>query len=180
MQATVLHFLALWWFWIDWGSLALAIVSIPSVLVRRRGRPAAALAWIMALLSVPLLGLLLWWLFGRSHLERRRRRKARAHQAMTERLATLRGRLETPPSQESALVSFKTLPTELADSVFEPTSGNEVKILDSHEAFDVMERDIRAAKHHIHALFYIWKNDDTGRRFCKALMDRAREGIEVR
>lgn len=182
MQATILHYLELWWFWIDWGSLALATLSIPSVLIGRRGRPTAALSWILALMSVPPLGLLLWWLFGRRHLERRRRRKRRAHLTMAERFETLRGELDDPPapSQDAAILPFQKIPTELGESVFLPSSGNRVELLDSHDAFDVMERDIRAAKHHVHALFYIWKNDETGRRFCAALMEKAREGVEVR
>ncbi len=180
MSAVVLSYLALWWTWIDWGSLALAILSIPSVLIQRRGRPTAALAWILALMSVPVVGLVLWWLGGRRHMARRRRRKRRAHRTMAQRFETLRDELDAPPSHGAAMVPFRDLPTELTESVFLPSSGNDVELLDSHDAFDVMERDIRAAKHHVHALFYIWKNDDTGRRFCEALMEKAREGKRVR
>jgi cardiolipin synthase len=177
---TIISYLEVWWFWIDWGAFALAVLSIPSVLIQRRGRPTAALSWILALTSLPMLGLLLWWLFGRRHLERRRRRKRHAHAAVTERLETLREELDDAPSSEVAALPFHSLPTELADSVFEPSSGNAVELLDSHDAFDVMERDIRNAKRHVHALFYIWKNDDTGRRFCDALIEKAKEGKEVR
>lgn len=178
--ATILRYVELWWFWIDWGLFAVAVLSVPSVLIQRRGRPTAALAWILALVSVPYVGILCWWLFGRRHLERRKRRKRRAHAAMVERLATLREDLEEPPSSEAALLPFLTLPTDVAGSVFESSSGNRVDLLDSKDAFDVMERDIRAAKNHVHALFYIWKNDETGRRFCDALIEKAKEGKEVR
>ena len=34
----------------------LALCSVPSVLLRRRGRPTAALAWLLALFALPALG----------------------------------------------------------------------------------------------------------------------------
>ena len=55
----------------------LALCSVPSVLLRRRGRPTAALAWLLALFALPALGGLLWWAFGRTHLERKRRRRVK-------------------------------------------------------------------------------------------------------
>ena len=177
---TAIGYLEIWWFWIDWGALLLAISSIPSVLMQRRGRPTAALSWILALMSVPPLGIVLWWLFGRRHLERRKRRKRRAHAAIAQRLSTLRDELDEAPASEAAARPFLKLPPDLADSVFEPSSGNAVEMLDSHDAFAVMERDIRAAENHVHALFYIWKNDETGRQFCDALIAKAKEGKEVR
>jgi len=42
-----------------------------------RRQPTAALAWLLALFALPALGGLLWWAFGRTHLERKRRRRAR-------------------------------------------------------------------------------------------------------
>lgn len=178
--AALWGFIDLWWFYIDWALFALALLSIPSVIVQRRGRPAAALAWIFCLTSLPILGLLLWWLLGRTHLERRRRRKRTTSKHVTEKLAQLRSRLDAPPSSDLALVALDHLPGELADSVFPPTSANHVVLIDSKEAFEIMEREIRAAKHHVHALFYIWKNDETGRRFRDVLIQRAREGVQVR
>jgi cardiolipin synthase A/B len=203
VKAAIIRFLELWWFWIDWGSLALALSSIPSVLMRRRGQPLSAISWILALASAPILGLLCWWVFGRMHLERRKRRRRRAHQAISAELNSLRAKLpgrtslgestSGPGSSEAApaawvdasnadspMPAFKHLPPDLARSVFAPTSGNEVQLCDSHGVFDRMTKDIREAKHHIHALFYIWKNDETGQAFCKALIERAKAGVKVR
>jgi cardiolipin synthase A/B len=174
------HFVETWWFWIDWGCFAAALVSVPSVLIRRRGRPMSAVSWILGMLSLPFVGLVLWWLIGRSHLERRKRRKQHAHERMQRRLADVAGRLDEPPSHRPALLQVANIPAEMASSVFRPSTGNAVELIDSHEAFDVMEAAIRGAKHHVHALFYIWKNDATGRRFRELLEEKAKEGVEVR
>jgi len=180
-------FLSDWWVVIDWGTAILAMLSVPSVLVQRRGRPMAAVSWILALVTLPILGLLLWWLIGRNHLGRRRQRKKKAHETLAVRLEKVRNKLtdELAPGvlqqgEGKELLPLAHIPLEFLGSVFPPCSGNEVVLVDAHEAFDIMERDVRAAKHHIHALFYIWKDDDTGRSFRDALIEKAKEGVEVR
>src|SRR5690606_33154187 len=37
-----------------------------------------------------------------------------------------------------------------------------------------------SAEHHIHLLYYIWRNDDLGRRLVRMLAAKAREGVQVR
>ena len=177
-MSELLRFVETWWFWIDWGTFGAAVVSVPSVLVRRRGRPMAAISWILCLVSIPILGLFMWWLIGRSHLERRKRRKRRVHETMQKELQTIRGRIDEPPSPE--LLEVRNMPPEMAESVFPATSGNRVELIDSQIAFDAMEKAVSEAKHHVHALFYIWKNDATGRRFRYLLKKKAQQGVEVR
>jgi len=174
----LIRFVEAWWFWIDWGTFGAAIASVPSVLVRRRGRPMAAVSWILCLISIPIVGLILWWLIGRSHLERRKRRKRRVHETMQKELETVRTRLDTPP--RPTLLGVRNVPPEMAESVFPATSGNRVELIDSQVAFDEMAKAIREATHHVHAQFYIWKNDATGRQFRDLLKQKAKEGVEVR
>jgi cardiolipin synthase A/B len=40
--------------------------------------------------------------------------------------------------------------------------------------------ELRKAKHHIHILFYIVKNDDFSKEFLSILQEKAKEGVEVR
>ncbi|MEK4745311.1 MULTISPECIES: cardiolipin synthase [unclassified Bacillus (in: firmicutes)] len=49
-----------------------------------------------------------------------------------------------------------------------------------NDLYDALFTDIRQAKHHVHVLFFIVKNDDISRTFLKLLIDKAQEGIEVR
>src|SRR5205814_5813758 len=53
-------------------------------------------------------------------------------------------------------------------------------LFDGPSAFPEMERAIREAKRTIHVMFYIFRNDATGRRFRDLLVDRARAGVRVR
>ncbi|WP_088265245.1 cardiolipin synthase [Bacillus mycoides] len=49
-----------------------------------------------------------------------------------------------------------------------------------NDLYDALFTDIKQAKHHVHVLFFIVKNDDISRTFLKLLIDKAKEGIEVR
>jgi cardiolipin synthase len=74
------------WFNAGWLLLDLAIIAvlIPTVILQRR-ESGATLAWILAIVLVPFLGLLAFWLFGttRLHLRRRKRRRIEVRLAPT-------------------------------------------------------------------------------------------------
>lgn len=48
------------------------------------------------------------------------------------------------------------------------------------DLYDALFTDIKQAKHHVHVLFFIVKNDKISHEFLKLLIDKAQEGIEVR
>jgi cardiolipin synthase len=156
---------------LTWGtviwllSALLAMATIPSVLIHRKGRPMSALAWLFAVMAMPILGSAAWWVIGPRRLQRIRRRWAKA-----------RDRLE----RQSAIPHRRLLEDELG-LIFPETSDNQVEVLvDASAAYPAMEAAIRAAKRHVHLLFYIWEADETGRRFRDLLAQKAREGVEVR
>ncbi len=61
------------------------------------------------------------------------------------------------------------------------TDNNQVDIfVDGQDLFEQMLIDLRAARHHIHILFYIFRNDELGRKILAVLTDKALAGIEVR
>ena len=107
----------------------LAMLSIPSVLVRRMGRPQAALSWVLAMLTIPVLGLLLWWAMGRSHLERKRRKRRRASSRVSAQMSEAHD--QAPPTPEAAwdLTPIDRLPAEDAEWAFSPTKGNQSQLL---------------------------------------------------
>ena len=53
-------------------------------------------------------------------------------------------------------------------------------ITDGRQMFDTMMQDIMSARETINIMFFIVKNDETGRQFIDALTQKAREGVEVR
>jgi cardiolipin synthase len=78
----------------------------------------------------------------------------------------LRIRDDVPESHEGlSLAWYQTVGVEL-----EP--GNQVELVHNGRVFDVLEREIRAARSSIHILVYIWRPGDPSERLVKALRER--------
>lgn len=61
------------------------------------------------------------------------------------------------------------------------SSHNEVKMFaDGNEKFTALIEDIMQAKESIHIQYYIFKLDDVGNRVFNALVQKAKEGVEVK
>ncbi len=155
--------------WLLVGADLVAFASVPSVLLRRRGRPVAALSWLLAVAALPYVGAILWWTLGRTHLDRLRRRRARRP-------------FRTPRDPDSSLSMMPFYNAEYmgSDGIFAPTSGNRLELLVDSEFTEALRQAIRAATVEIDLLFYIWNDDSTGTEIRDLLVQRAREGLTVR
>jgi cardiolipin synthase A/B len=175
------------WTLVIWAGRLLALAHIPQVLIQRRDRPMSALAWILCLLQLPYLGVLCWWVYGLTHLRRRRRKRASAHKAMRAPLTDLRAQLGQDlegaafTADVSQIGRAQLMLVSSEHGAFPATRDNSVTaLLSGDEAYDAFERAVRAATHHIHFEFYIWRSDATGIRFRDLLIERARAGVQVR
>jgi len=162
----------------------IGILNIPSVLLRRSRRPVAQLTWILCLLTLPIVGVILWWFMGRTHLERKRRRRARALQTINQSLAQMSRELvleARPAPQSDALTPYRQALLVDDNELFPTTTDNHVHLLvGGKQAYPAFEEAIRGARHHVHVQFYIWRADKIGRRLRDLLIEKAREGVEVR
>mgnify|MGYP003292170908 CR=1 FL=1 len=62
-----------------------------------------------------------------------------------------------------------------------PFEGNDLHFYtDGYSMVQALLQAIQRAKHHIHLEFYIFEDDALGRMFSDVLIDKAREGVEVR
>jgi cardiolipin synthase len=176
---------ASWWTgsytWISVAAFVLALASVPSVLIKRQGRPHAALSWVLILFLFPLVGIFCWWGFGRQHLERKRRKRRVATQRRAERLSHAADSPAGIRETEWEVLPVRRLPEPESEWYFPPTRDNFVQhLVNAEEAYPAMEQVIRSAQQYIHVMFYIWQNDQTGRHFRDLLIERAQRGVEVR
>jgi cardiolipin synthase len=156
---------------------------IPHLLLLKK-RPAATLAWLWAIVFIPLLGAVAYLMFGTDRLQRRRL-KLRNHfsaRASRQRIpagttdgATARI-LEVLPPQDRQFLQLLSRINQLPVS-----SASSLRILhNAGEFYPALEQRIRQAVHHVHLEFYIWKGDKTGARFLRLLTAAARRGVKVR
>ena len=152
-----------------------AILSTVVILERRN--PSASLAWIVTAFFLPGAGAFLYWVLGRRKVRRRRRWRSR----YLEQLASL----VPPKSSDVDLLGHaqRTRLIRLAQRVTGSLAvgGNRLKLLkNALESYAAILTCIGSARHHVHAEYYIFRSDPTGRTFATALERAARRGVEVR
>jgi cardiolipin synthase len=154
----------------------LAGISVYILLERRS--PVATLAWLFAFAAAPGIGLVVYVFVGKRRLLRRRARYARTKESVPPD--------ETGPGVEAERRRLEGGAAAVATLV-ERAAGAPVKratdvriYLEGAALYDDLEEAIRAARHHVHLEYYIWTPDRTGTRLRDALIERAREGVEVR
>jgi cardiolipin synthase len=163
-------------------SVGAALMTAPTVLIERRGRPVAALSWLLALFALPPIAVASWWIFGRTHLKRKRRLRRKASEQIEAALARDRpgkGTLDNATGTRSRLAAV--LPTQLRHGVSPPTDSNYVGLLPStRSVHDLWRRLLEEAKEHVHVFFFAWHDDETGRKFRDLLEKKAGEGVVIR
>jgi cardiolipin synthase A/B len=173
--------LAVRWVSVFFWMVALALV--PFVLVRRK-EPSATIAWILTLVFIPPVGAILFLLFGRDRIripaKRKRERDAVVRAQVAASLDETNeddSSLTTPESPlERALFRVGARLTHLR-----ATSGNRVDVLtDGAAMYDALGAAIDAARHHVHAQYYLIRNDATGLWFRDRLVAAAHRGVNVR
>jgi cardiolipin synthase len=177
----------------DWGPTLGTILAVVLVLVDiaivvaalfvlpGNRRPQTAMAWLLLILAVPLVGFLLFLLFGRTTVGRQRRAQqeevnaailAAAH---LEDLEDHEQRLELPPLVQT----FAKLNRRLG--VLPLSFGNTVELIEDYDgAIGAMSREIAAAKDYVHVQFYISAWDEVTAPFFEELVRATERGVTVR
>lgn len=161
-----------------------AFLAVENIL-RNRREPRGMLAWALALIFIPFVGLMLYMLIGPVPIQRKMRRRHKRRRMIAGPLAEQTAVLAKEHNAR-ALEGFDEttralmrLASELSDAVV--TSGNSLIVHhDAERAFLNLALGIEAAEHHVHLEYYIFADDDTGRAMRDLLMAKARQGVEVR
>jgi cardiolipin synthase A/B len=164
--------------------LATALVMIGMIVLENRS-PLKALSWIMVLLLLPGMGFVLYVFFGQNL--RKEKIIARKGLKNHEYLLTLakaqiarlsEGNLLENPETNKKRNLIRLL---LNTSTSLLTIGNKVSILQNGEqTFNAIFNAIKGAKHSIHLLYYIFEEDSIGNQLKELLIQKAKEGVEVR
>ncbi len=158
---------------------ALALVASAHVILTKRDNR-AALGWVGLLFLVPLLGAILYFLFGINRI----RHRAEVMQRRTpERPGP--GFAATPEALNAALAPAPHLRglAQVTDRLTARplTIGNAVEFLaDGDNAYPDMLAEIERAQHSIALATYIFGNDRVGRAFAEALRRAVARGVQVR
>ncbi len=151
------------------------------VLLRPHREPASRVAWVVVILSFPVVGIAAYILFGETNLGRARVARMQTVLKGLPDVAASSGRDDTalpggvPPQYAHLFQLGKTV------NGFDPVDGNRARLMpDSNAAITAIVADIDAAREHVHLLFYIWLPDNNGCKVVEALKRAAARGVTCR
>ncbi len=166
--------------WVLW-LVALAYISIVVscivVVLSDNRNPIRSLAWFIALIALPIIGIVFYLFFGRSlkgqHLISRHNKRKLLHDIDRKMIDLNRLKLSDSERQLVKLAySLSHAPLTLHNDVEIFTTGR--------EKFERLFTDLQAAKKSIYLQYYIFSDDKLGQQMADLLISKAREGVIVK
>ena len=154
----------------------IAIVAMITVLLEHR-QPAKTIAWVLVLSFLPLVGIVLYFFFGRRTRKNRHIWEKSLNQLTKRSMIEFaeQKQLELPEEHKQLIQLFVNQNFAL------PFKNNETDVyVSGYEFFPALLAEISKATHHIHIVSYIIDDDPLGRLLRDTLIDKARKGVEVR
>ncbi|PRX57223.1 cardiolipin synthase [Flagellimonas meridianipacifica] len=137
-------------------------------------RPAKTLAWLLAIFTIPVGGILFYLLLGRN------RRKNKLFPLQNDFLKEINFD-DTPPEDSRLDIEGKTTELIKRTSDYPLTQRNRVTILNNgQETFESIFSALEMATGHIHIQYYIFEEGQLASRLLEVFRTKVQEGVEVR
>ena len=159
----------------------LNVISILIMIFLERKDPRSIQSWILIFLLLPPgFSIYIYIVFGRGPKLNRKKIRNRNYRLFNELSNILNikdyNKIPNEDNLDTSILKFNLLKNKSA-----VTENNRVKILNTaQEKFEELIKDIKNAKHNIHFLYYIIKNDNIGNLIINLLAEKAMEGVKVR
>ena len=169
--------------------LAIHLSFAVHILFTKTDRPTSALLWLIVIFAMPGLGVILYLLFGINKLRSMRAIDKAAEEfgpskdilanyfMMQNRYTHRHDEDENGGNVQQSIrrIISRVLPESL------PLTGNKIELLhDGTETYPAMLEAINAAQHSIHMESYIINPDAAGKMILDAMLEKARQGVEVK
>jgi cardiolipin synthase len=167
------------------GVYLLTVIFVSMMIVFENRSPVKTLSWVLVVLLVPFLGIIIYIFFGQNYRK--------------QKIFSKKSILDLEQLSSYAAIQVSTLPERMAyesEKVREKehliklmlnnnksalTEHNKIELLiDGTNTFPAMLEAIGEANNFINMEFYRFESDTLGIKFCKALMDKSRQGVKVR
>ena len=154
----------------------IVVLTVIHVVMDNR-QPAKTMAWTLVIWFVPVAGIILYLFFG---LNTRKERLVNQRQLDELSKRSMLGFVEQQnlrlPEEHKPVIDLFT-----GQSLSLPFQTDEVEVYtDGYQFFPALLKTIGQARSHIHIDVYIIEDDPLGQLVADALIDKSREGVEVR
>ncbi|MDP4130611.1 MAG: cardiolipin synthase [Bacteroidota bacterium] len=143
------------------------------------------LSYLLFAAFVPFFGMIFYFIFGINYRKRKiYSKKLTENEDLANKIKAdiYQYSKQTFNESDASVQSNKELAVMLLKDTFSPlTSHNSVKLLlNGENKFPEVLQTLKAAKHHIHIEYYIYEDDEIGREIGNVLIEKAKEGVDVR
>ena len=156
-----------------------------TIIFLERKNPSATLAWIMILFLLPIVGILLYFLFSQNIARKKIFKLTQAEEealdgSLQEQLREIEeGSFEFANPEARQWKDMIHLNDLYGRSLY--TQNNRITIMtNGRHKFKTLLRDIEQATSSINIMYFIIKNDVVGRRLINLLTKKVKEGVQVR
>ncbi len=174
----------------DWILIAeffyiLLVIAVCLRIVYDTNNTSKTLSYLLLTVFLPIAGIIIYFSVGTNYRKRKlySKKVIRDEKRLKEITNRIRLQSENVMAQKKPEVrQYKKLARLLLNgSLSQLTEHNQVELLlNGEQKFPAVINAIREAKHHIHIEYYIFENGEIGRQLKDALVQKAREGIQVR
>lgn len=166
-----------WILWLAALAYVTVVVSCIVVVLSENRNPIRSLAWFIALIALPIIGIIFYLFFGRSlkgqHLISRHNKRKLLHDI--NRKPVDLNRLNIPETDRQIVklaFSLSRSPLTLHNHMEIFTTGR--------EKFARLISDLEGAEKSIYLQYYIFSDDDLGKKVADLLIKKAQEGVIVK
>lgn len=154
-----------------------AIIGTIIVVILDNRNPVKTIAWVLVLMFLPVVGLIFYFFFGRNTRREKLISRKSYDRLLKKPMAAYNAeKTEEVPESYRPLMQFFWETNQAL-----PFQATEVEIYtNGYTKIKALLRELQKAKHHIHLEYYIFLNDAVGRMIKDTLIEKAREGVEVR
>jgi cardiolipin synthase len=164
---------------------ALTIIATITIVLLENRSPLKTISWILVLIFLPIFGFVVYLVFGQSFRKRKMFNMKGLGDLKWLQVMSQDQKLRLDKNRflkDERLHEKKNIMTLLLNNSKALLSGyNKVKILnDGKETFTEIFKALRKAKDHIHLEYYIIEDGELATELLEILVDKARNGVEVR
>jgi len=157
------------------------VVGLAVWIILDRRSPTSTLGWILALMFLPYVGVPVYLLIGPRKWTKKKLHLERARERISEHFGKYLNRAAF--EARSALPADRARLVELGGRTGYSATARASDVTLFHEGVDfyaALVEAIRDARHHVHLEFFIWDRGRIGTRLRDLLVEKAKEGVEVR
>lgn len=148
------------------------------VVISENRNPIKTMSWVLILLFLPLVGLIIYYFFGEDH-RKQRLISRKMHKRLNRRPIFKANRKQITDNYPKDYKNLIGLLNRLRNAPL--YNGNKITFYsDGATKFESLYEELKKAKKYIHIQYYIFMDDRIGNKIKDLLIEKVKEGLEVR